>query len=272
MRQCVCSSTTDGIQTPHAVARQKNPKGAIVRRSACGQFDNQSQLHAFHRLNIDIQLALNKAWLIETAIICVAVLSCEVLAFLPMPNAISLHLARAKDGVRKRESQHNRKSTATYQDEAYEMFLSNIEKDMIESWNEQMERSLAEEVPSFGLDTAFGGEVQENYDDDDDKEEITVATIELESDGTNSKDFLMTQSTSKLQERLREAGLPIEGSNKLELVRRLLGVEGEPSATTTKAFLSTLTAEQLRERLREAGLPITGQKETLVDRLLGTCE
>lgn len=210
--------------------------------------------------------------LIETASICAAVLSCEVLAFLPMPNAISLHLSRAKDGVRKRESQHNRKSTATYQDEAYEMFLSNIEKDMSESWNEQMERSMAEEVPSFGLDTAFGGEVQENYDDDDDKEEITVATIELESDGTNSKDFLMTQSTSKLQERLREAGLPIEGSNKLELVRRLLGVEGEPSAPTTKAFLSTLTAEQLRERLREAGLPITGQKETLVDRLLGTCE
>ena len=155
------------------------------------------------------------------------------------------------------------------------MFLSNIEKDMIESWKDEMERSMADEVPSFGLDTAFGGEIQRNYDDDDDddddddEEESVTATLESEIDGSNSKEFLLSLSTSKLKERLREAGLPIEGNNKIDLVRRLLGQEGEPS---TKEFLSTLTSDQLRERLREAGLPITGQKERLVDRLLGNCK
>ena len=131
------------------------------------------------------------------------------------------------------------------------MFLSNIEKDMIESWKEQMERSMADEVPSFGLDTAFGGKIQRNYDDDDDnEEESTVATLESEIDGANSKEFLLSLPTSKLKERLREAGLPIEGNNKIDLVRRLLGVEGEPS---TEDFLSTLTSDQLRERCAKLG-------------------
>lgn len=132
-----------------------------------------------------------------------------------------------------------------------------------------MERSVADEVPSFGLDTAFGGEFQGKHSDDDDEEESTIATLESEIDGSNSKEFLLSLSTRKLKERLREAGLPIEGNHKIDLVRRLLGVEGEPS---TKEFLSTLTSDQLRERLREAGLPISGQKATLVDRLLGICE
>ena len=214
----------------------------------------------------------------HTAVLCATVFSCKVFSFSPSPNTwFSHHWTRSSSaGVTKqdeRESQHKRQSTATYQDEAYEMFLSNIEKDMIESWKDQMERSVADEVvPSFGLDTAFGGQIQRNYDDDedDDEEESTIATLESEIDGANSKGFLLSLSTSKLKERLREAGLPIEGSNKIDLVRRLLGVEGEPS--TTKEFLSSLTSDQLRERLREAGLPITGQKERLVDRLLGNCK
>ena len=215
---------------------------------------------------------------ILTAFLCAADLSCKVLSFSPTSSTWLSHRWASLAGVTKqdeRESRHKRKSIATYQDEAYEMFLSNIEKDMIESWKDQMERSMADEVPSFGLDTAFGGEIQRNYDDDDDddddddEEESVTATLESEIDGSNSKEFLLSLSTSKLKERLREAGLPIQGNNKIDLVRRLLGQEGEPS---TKEFLSTLTSDQLRERLREAGLPITGQKERLIDRLLGNCK
>ena len=185
-----------------------------------------------------------------------------------------LIVGQGRRHVIKRE--HKVKSTPTYQDEAYEMFLSNIEKDMIDGWKDHMERSMAEEVPSFGLDTAYGDEIQRNCDDDDDdddddEEENEVVTIESESDGTNSKEFLLSLSTNKLKERLREAGLPIEGNKKIDLVRRLLGQKpGE--RRSTRNFLSTLTAEQLRERLREAGLPITGHKQALVDRLLGKRE
>ena len=212
----------------------------------------------------------------RTAVAFVIVMSCDctVLSFSPTPNAwISHRWARSSAGVTKRE--HKLKSTPTYQDEAYEMFLSNIEKDMIDGWKDHMERSMAEEVPSFGLDTAYGGEIQRNYDDDDDddddEEENEVVTIESKSDGTNSKEFLLSLSTNKLKERLREAGLPIEGNKKIDLIRRLLGQEpGE--RRSTRNFLSTLTAEQVRERLREAGLPITGHKQTLVDRLLGKRE
>ena len=205
---------------------------------------------------------------LHIAILCAPVLSREVLAFCSTPNALShQQLSGWTSGVTKRderESQHKRQSTATYQDEAYEMFLSNIKKDLIESWKEEMGRSMADEVPSFGLDTAYGGDILS-----DDEKENAVATIESESDGTNSRTFLLSLSTGKLQERLREAGLPIDGGSNLDLVQRLLGEEAEPSAT--KQFLSTLTSDQLRERLREAGLPIAGQKATLVDRLLGNC-
>ena len=177
---------------------------------------------------------------LRVAILCAHVLSGEVLAFLPTPNALSHQaLSGWASGVTKRderESRHKRQSTATYQDEAYEMFLSNIEKDLIESWKEEMERSMADENPSFGLDTAYGGDML-----DDDEKENAVAPLESERDGTNSRAFLLSLSTGKLQERLREAGLPIDGGSNLDLVQRLLGEEAEPSAT--KQFLSTLTSD-----------------------------
>ena len=49
-------------------------------------------------------------------------------------------LAMAKAGATEREFQQTRKS-ATYQDEAYAMFLSDIEKDMLKRWEEQIKMS-----------------------------------------------------------------------------------------------------------------------------------
>ena len=53
-------------------------------------------------------------------------------------------------GATERESKQTRRS-ATY--EAYAMFLSDIEKDMLESWKAQMKMSVGDGIPRFGVDS-----------------------------------------------------------------------------------------------------------------------
>ena len=153
---------------------------------------------------------------ILTAILCAADLSCKVLSFSPTSSTWLSHRLASLAGVTKqdeRESRHKRKSIATYQDEAYEMFLSNIEKDMIESWKDEMERSMADEVPSFGLDTAFGGEIQRNYDDDDDddEEESVTVTLESEIDGSKLKRIFTIAINQQAERAVKRSGRPNSG-------------------------------------------------------------
>ena len=173
-------------------------------------------------------------------------------------------------GATERESQQTPRS-ATYQDEAYAMFLSDIEKDMLENWKDQIKMSVGDEIPRFGVDSAYGdgGEEMDTEHEDDD----VIATLELESNGAaTSEEFLLSLSKDKLQERLREAGLSIQGKDKVDMVRRLIGRKDDKGESSTEHFLSTLTTVQLQERLREAGLPVTGQKALLIERLLGNCD
>eukprot|EP00563_Minutocellus_polymorphus_P019639 CAMPEP_0197715036 /NCGR_PEP_ID=MMETSP1434-20131217/188_1 /TAXON_ID=265543 /ORGANISM="Minutocellus polymorphus, Strain CCMP3303" /LENGTH=167 /DNA_ID=CAMNT_0043299019 /DNA_START=99 /DNA_END=602 /DNA_ORIENTATION=+ len=156
-----------------------------------------------------------------------ALLPCQAWAFSQHYKSIFLRSAKATGGVTKRESLQTRRSTATYQDEAYEMFLSNIEKEMVDSWN-TMEMTVGDEIPRFGLDSAYMYEEVNTETDDDDG----IATLELECDGANSEEFLLSLSRIKLQERLREAGLSIQGQDKVELVRRLIGKDKKGESGT----------------------------------------
>ena len=77
-------------------------------------------------------------------------LASQAWPFAPPYNSFFLRSAMAKAGATERESKQTRRS-ATY--EAYAMFLSDIEKDMLESWKEQMKMSVVDEIPRFGVDS-----------------------------------------------------------------------------------------------------------------------
>lgn len=153
-------------------------------------------------------------------------------------------------------------SVATYQDTQYEMFLSNLEKDMIEGWRKQLEdaRATGKDAPLSSPDY---------FEPLNDRDTVTATAFTAGTDNyTTTEAFLQTLSIEQLKERLREAGLRIGGNSKRVLIQRLLGKE----STETERFLAKLTVPQLKERLREAGLPVAGRKADLIDRLLGNKE
>ena len=148
-----------GVQTTHAAVNFQ--KSLQIKSKESTHPEHLLIRSNIHSSSIEHTMARQH---ILTAFLCAADLSCKVLSFSPTSSTWLSHRLASLAGVTKqdeRESRHKRKSIATYQDEAYEMFLSNIEKDMIESWKDEMERSMADEVPSFGLDTAFGGRSNE---------------------------------------------------------------------------------------------------------------
>mmetsp|Transcript_12990 Transcript_12990/g.27517 ORF Transcript_12990/g.27517 Transcript_12990/m.27517 type:complete len:297 (+) Transcript_12990:76-966(+) len=153
-------------------------------------------------------------------------------------------------------------SVVTYQDTQYEMFLSNLEKDMIEGWRKQLEHARA-----TGKDGPLSS--PDYFEPLNDRDSVTTTASTAGTDNyTTTEDFLQTLSIEQVKERLREAGLHVGGKSKNVLIQRLLGKE----STETERFLAKLTVPQLKERLREAGLPVAGRKAELIDRLLGNTE
>lgn len=180
----------------------------------------------------------------------------------------SRNSSRSRTSRRNSENDDDGGALATEKDDAvYDMFLSNLEKDMIEGWRKQKE---LEKAATARQDVPLS--IPHYFHPHDDQDSAAAATTTLTA-GTNdytttTEDFLKTLSMEQLKERLREAGLPVTGRTKSVLIQRLLGQEG----TETERFLAELTVPQLKERLREAGLPITGRKAELIDRLLGNSD
>ena len=164
---------------------------------------------------------------------------------------------------RKNRQKGNNSGVATYRDTQYEMFLSNLEKDMIEGWRKQLEATRATTV-SHDVTFSLPDRHFEPLDETD--AALNAGTDDYTS--TTTEKFLQSLSIEQLKERLREAGLPLGGNTKTVLIQRLLGKE----ALETEKFLAKLTVPQLKERLREAGLPVMGRKAELIDRLLGNAE